>query len=75
MLGAIAGDIIGSLYEFAPHKAINFPLFCTHSVFTDDTILTTAIADVLLHDLDIIDTLKEYSRKYPDGGYGSSYKR
>ena len=44
-------------------------------MFTDDTILTTAIADVLLHDLDIIDTLKEYSRKYPDGGYGGSYKR
>jgi len=75
MFGAIAGDIIGSPYEFAPIKNTSFPLFRTHSVFTDDTILTIAIADVLLHDLDIIDTLKEYSRKHPDGDYGGSYKR
>ena len=52
-----------------------FLLFCSRSEFTDDTILTIVIADVLLHDLDIIDTLKEYSRKYPVGSYGRSYKR
>ncbi len=52
-----------------------FPLFCTYSTFTDDTILTIAIADFLLHDLDLIDTLKKYSRKYPDAGYGESYQR
>ena len=75
MLGAIAGDTIGSPYEFAPIKSVDFPLFCMHSTFTDDTVLTIAIADVLLHDLDIIDTLKEYSRKYPDAGYGGSYQR
>jgi len=75
MLGAIAGDIIGSPYEFAPNKTMDFPLFCTNSVFTDDTILTIAIADVLINDLDIVDTLKKYSRKYPDGDYGGSYKR
>jgi len=74
MFGAITGDIIGSPYEFAPNKNMVFPLFCTHSVFTDDTILTIMIADVLLHDLDIINTLKEYSRKYPDGIYDRSYK-
>ena len=75
MLGAIAGDTIGSPYEFAPNKSMDFPLFCTHSRFTDDSVLTIAIADVLLHDLDLIDTLKEYSRKYPDAGYGGSYQR
>jgi len=75
MLGAIAGDTIGSPYEFAPKKNVDFPLFCTLSAFTDDTVLTIAIADVLLHDLDIIDTLKEYSRKYPNAGYGESYQR
>jgi len=75
MLGAIAGDTIGSPFEFAPKKNVDFPLFCTHSTFTDDTVLTIAIADILLHDLDIIDTLKEYSRKYPDAGYGGSYQR
>ena len=75
MLGAIAGDIIGSPYEFAPNKSMDFPLFCTHSRFTDDTVLTIAIADVLLHNLDLIDTLKEYSRKYPNAGYGGSYQQ
>jgi ADP-ribosylglycohydrolase len=75
VLGAIAGDIIGSPYEFAPNKSIDFPLFCTHSRFTDDTVLTIAIADVLLHGLNLVDTLKEYSRKYPDAGYGESYQR
>ena len=75
MIGAIAGDTIGSPYEFAPNKSMDFPLFCTHSMFTDDSVLTIAIADVLLHDLDLIDTLKEYSRKYPNAGYGGSYQR
>jgi ADP-ribosylglycohydrolase len=75
VLGAIAGDTIGSPYEFAPNKSMDFPLFCTHSRFTDDSVLTIAIADILLHDLDLIDTLKEYSRKYPDAGYGGSYQR
>jgi len=75
MLGAIAGDTIGSPYEFAPNKNMDFPLFCEHSKFTDDTVLTIAIADVLLHNLDLIDTLKKYSKKYPDAGFGGSYKR
>jgi len=75
MLGAIAGDTIGSPYEFAPYKNMDFPLFCPHSKFTDDTVLTIAIADVLLHDLNLIDTLKKYSRNYPDAGYGRSYQR
>ena len=75
MLGAIAGDTIGSPYEFAPKKSMDFPLFNARSRFTDDTVLTIAIADVLLHDLDAVDTLKEYSKKYPDAGYGGSYQR
>ncbi len=75
MIGAIAGDTIGSPYEFAPNKSVDFPLFCTHSRFTDDSVLTIAIADVLLHGLDLIDTLKEYSRKYPNAGYGGAYQR
>lgn len=75
MLGAIAGDIIGSPFEFAPYKYKDFPLFSEFSNFTDDTVLTVAIADILLHDLDIVETLKRYSKKYPDRGYGGSYLR
>ena len=47
MLGAIIGDIIGSIYEFNNIKTKDFPLFCDKSHFTDDTILTCATADWL----------------------------
>jgi ADP-ribosylglycohydrolase len=48
MLGAIAGDIIGSVYEFPGTKRADFPLFVPESDFTDDTVLTIAVADCLL---------------------------
>jgi ADP-ribosyl-[dinitrogen reductase] hydrolase len=49
MFGAIAGDIIGSVYEFYPTKSTDFPLFVPDSRFTDDTVLTVAVADCLLN--------------------------
>ena len=51
MLGAIAGDIIGSIYEFANFKEYDFPLFADESFFTDDSVLTVAVADALIHNL------------------------
>ena len=50
ILGAIAGDILGSAYEFYPVKDYNFNLFNEESAFTDDTVLTMAVADWILHD-------------------------
>jgi ADP-ribosylglycohydrolase len=47
MLGAIAGDIIGSVFEHRPARSPDVPLFTAHSVFTDDTVLTVATAHVL----------------------------
>ena len=73
MLGAIAGDIIGSVYEFAPIKSTEFPLFSLSSTFTDDTVLTVAIADALIYEKDICSTLKEYTKNFPDRGYGRSF--
>jgi ADP-ribosylglycohydrolase len=49
MIGAIAGDIIGSVYEMHNIATTDFPLFGPSSRFTDDTVLTVALADVLLH--------------------------
>lgn len=49
MLGAIVGDIVGSVYEFMPHKSEIFPLFSEHSVFTDDTVMTLAVAEALMN--------------------------
>jgi len=48
MIGAIAGDIIGSVYEFRPIKTKDFPLFSPFCDFTDDTVLTVAVAEAIL---------------------------
>jgi ADP-ribosylglycohydrolase len=48
MLGAIAGDIIGSRFERSPIKTKDFPLFTAQNHFTDDTVLTVAVAEAIL---------------------------
>ncbi|GAK60682.1 ADP-ribosylglycohydrolase [Candidatus Vecturithrix granuli] len=73
MLGAIAGDVIGSVYEHRPIKTTDFPLFHQYSRFTDDTVLTIAIADAILYHRDYASTLKSFGRKYPDAGYGGAF--
>ncbi|MEI8349864.1 MAG: ADP-ribosylglycohydrolase family protein [Candidatus Omnitrophota bacterium] len=74
MIGAIAGDIIGSIYEFTNVKRTDFDLFSKHSHFTDDTVLTIAVADCILNGKDYAKTIKEYGRRYPDRGYGIRFK-
>jgi len=74
MIGAIAGDIIGSIYEKRPIKSKEFPLFGKHSRFTDDTVLTIAVADCILNQKDFTKTFQEYGRKYPKKGYGSRFQ-
>jgi len=73
MLGAIAGDIVGSVYEGWNIKTTEFPLFSGNSRFTDDTVLTVAIADSILSGAGYSDKLKEYYRRYPRAGYGGSF--
>ena len=74
MLGAIAGDIIGSIYEFDDKKPdMDFELFKEESYATDDTIMSVAIADHILYNKNIVDVVKEYGRKYPNAGYGSRF--
>ncbi|MFQ5451303.1 MAG: ADP-ribosylglycohydrolase family protein [Nitrospinaceae bacterium] len=75
MIGAIAGDIIGSVYENHNIKTTAFPLFSAESTFTDDTVLTVALADSILHDADFAAKLKEYYGLYPNAGYGSGFIR
>jgi ADP-ribosylglycohydrolase len=70
MLGAIAGDIIGSVYEADPIKTTNFPLFDPDCRFTDDTVLTVAVADALMSGAQYAEKFKEYYRYYPGAGYG-----
>ncbi|NJK30403.1 MAG: ADP-ribosylglycohydrolase family protein [Acaryochloris sp. RU_4_1] len=73
MLGAIAGDIIGSIYEFDNHRHKKFPLFSDRCFFTDDTVLTVAVADALLHGSDYVERFKHYYRLYPHAGYGARF--
>lgn len=74
MLGAIAGDIIGSVYEGNNIKTKDFPLFSPKSRFTDDTVLTVAVADVILHKGEYTERIKQYYRLYPNAGYGASFR-
>jgi len=73
MLGAIIGDVIGSVHEWAGTKTKNFPLFTECSTFTDDSVLTIAVADWILTGQDLVDLLHDYTDAYPGRGYGGMY--
>ena len=79
ILGAIVGDVIGSIYEFYPTKDYNFPLFDKRMEITDDSIMTITVADWLLHtDLSheaLSCKMRLWGNKYPDplGGYGRQF--
>lgn len=82
MYGAILGDMIGSPYEFdMGNKTKDFPLFCERSQFTDDTVMTIAVAEAFMgapEDEDmirnrLIQTLHKYGHMYPDAGYGGRF--
>lgn len=74
MLGAIAGDMIGSVYERHPIKTMEFPLFQADSRFTDDTVLTVAVAYAILEQRDYRTALRDFGRRYPNVGYGRGFK-
>jgi ADP-ribosylglycohydrolase len=78
MLGAIIGDIVGSVYEWNNIKTKSFVLFDEKSCFTDDTVMTIAVADALLNGgakNDFIDSMKKFGRLYPSAGYGGHFSR
>ena len=82
MLGAIIGDTVGSVYEFDNTKDYNFTLFTGESGFTDDSVMTMAVAWWLLHDKEhsyqgLEDTMVEFGRNCPcpNGGYGGGFYR
>ena len=80
MLGALAGDIVGSVYEWKNIKTKDFPLVRPDCRMTDDSVMTLAVADAFLSllpettDEDIrrqlIQSMQTYGRKYPYAGYG-----
>lgn len=80
MLGAIIGDVVGSIYEFNNIHTKDFPLFSPASTFTDDSIMSMAVAEWLLTDeqhthSSLIEIMSEYYHQFPDpmGGYGNRF--
>src|SRR5213083_1684951 len=73
MLGAIVGDVIGSVHEGAGTKTKDFPLFVSRSTFTDDSVLTVAVAEWILSGQDLVDLLHAYYHNYPGRGYGGMF--
>ena len=69
MLGSIIGDIVGSRFEFHNIKTKDFSLFDESCCFTDDTILTCAVADHLISKRPIEETLRKWALKYQNRTY------
>lgn len=75
MLGAIIGDVVGSVYEFDNYRHKNFePLFSESAFFTDDTVCTIAVADALVKGTEPASTLKYWCTRYKHiGGWGGRF--
>lgn len=82
MIGAILGDIVGSVYEFNNIKTKQFILFSPNGFFTDDTVMTVAVADALLFSDTsnipafqrlLVERMHLYGTLYPDRGYGNRF--
>ena len=83
MYGAIIGDIVGSRFEFNNIKTKDFELFHSECRYTDDTVMTLAVAQALVRcrtagtnfKKELVPSMKELGRVYPWAGYGSRFKR
>lgn len=81
MYGAIIGDIVGSIYEFNNIKTKEFPLFRERCDYTDDTVMTLAVAQALLKSREqkrdfkeiLIEEMQDFGRRYPGRGYGCGF--
>jgi ADP-ribosylglycohydrolase len=75
IIGAVAGDVIGSVYEWRNVKTVEFGLFRKESTFTDDSVLTVATMDALLTKSDYATAYRTYARTYPGRGYGGRFRK
>ena len=73
MIGATAGDVIGSVHEHARTKTTVFPLFDPLCRFTDDTVLTVATAHAILTSTPYDRAYRDFGRRHPDAGYGGTF--
>ena len=85
MIGAIMGDMIGAPYEFdMGNKTKDFPLFNRESQFTDDSVMTIAVAEALMDTIGksddeirtaLVKSMQKWGRRYPNAGYGGMFYR
>ena len=75
MIGAIIGDIAGSIYEWNPIKTKDFPLLPEKCFFTDDTVLTAAIAESIVTNNSYLESVRTIGARYPNSGYGGSFRK
>ena len=76
MLGAVAGDVIGSVWETEAFKSPHFyPLIGPDCRFTDDSVLTCAVAEALLTNGDFATHIRNFARRYPHAGYGGNFRK
>jgi len=75
VIGAIAGDVIGSVHEGTLAKAKDFALFLPVSTFTDDTVLAVAVASAVRTREDYGTAMRHWGRRYPHAGYGGGFRR
>lgn len=73
--GAVAGDVIGSAYEFHSTKSYDFDLFPRGARFTDDTVMTMATADWLVTGDSLVEIMLRYGNEYPRAGYGGMFRQ
>lgn len=75
IIGAVIGEVIGSRFEFSKPPTRKVDRFTAASTFTDDTVLTVAVADALLHNRDFGEAIFEWARKYPNAGFGMRFRQ
>jgi ADP-ribosylglycohydrolase len=75
IIGAVIGDVIGSVFEWNNIKTTDFNLFNLKCDYTDDTVLTIAVTDCILNKKDFAKTIWEYGRTYRGRGYGGSFRK
>jgi ADP-ribosylglycohydrolase len=73
MLGAMIGDIVGSVYEWHNIKTEDFELIKEKCFFTDDTVLTAATAKALISGISYVEAYQDFARRYPGRGYGGNF--
>ncbi len=74
MIGAIAGDVIGSVHEHSLTKSLDFALFDPRCRFTDDTVLTVATAHAILSGTSYESAYRAFGRAHPNAGYGKAFR-